>query len=343
MTVRISVVVPVYNREGFIVSCLESLLQQTLPAYEILIVDNQSTDRSYAIIEEWITAHPGRFCRLLQEKTRGPSAARNCGVEAATGDIVAFTDSDCLTDVRWLEKLAAAYENETIGGTAGRILSDAPKNVIEKFSAVFTLRSPPAARTYDHYEFSEGGFPSANLSFRREVFVKAGGFEGEIYTEDYGLCAKVYRAGWKIRYTPEAIVYHCHRSSLRGMMRQAFGIGKGHPVLLKKYAAGTVILQGPGFRVRKKALPVTAMLDFSGMDKKVFFLGLLGFVQPVFFAVLAVYLVYLVVYLRKKVRQSGFDSGWGEAGEMVVLLLLKSISISAGRIRGAVACCVLCV
>jgi glycosyltransferase involved in cell wall biosynthesis len=105
--IEISVVVPFYNSEPYLERCVRALLAQNYPptSYEIIMVDNNSTDRSAAIV--------GKYPRikLLAERTQGAYAARNRGVAAAKGNIIAFTDPDCVPAVDWLERIASEMTN----------------------------------------------------------------------------------------------------------------------------------------------------------------------------------------------------------------------------------------
>ncbi|WP_341256959.1 glycosyltransferase family 2 protein [Gordonia malaquae] len=120
--VAISVVIPMYNEQDEIGSCLDALIDQTRAADEILVVDNNSTDESAAIVAEIATAHP--TVRLIHESEPGCHAARAAGYDAASGDVIARTDADTRVDSRWLEAIESFFTSErgdefaAVGGVA---------------------------------------------------------------------------------------------------------------------------------------------------------------------------------------------------------------------------------
>ena len=105
----ISVVVPCWNGEQFLASCLNSLLDQTLPKrdYEVILVDNNSSDNTLSIARQYPDI------RIIQEKQRGAYAARNTGIKIARGEIIAFTDSDCVVDQNWLTSILRALSEDS--------------------------------------------------------------------------------------------------------------------------------------------------------------------------------------------------------------------------------------
>jgi len=123
---RVSIIVPVLNRRESIGLCVESLLALDYPSYEIIIVDNGSTDKSRDVVSKYPV-------KLVIETEKGPYYARNDGISIADGEIIAFTDSDCVVDRNWLKNLMRNYMHEEIGGVGGQILSYKPTTWVEKF------------------------------------------------------------------------------------------------------------------------------------------------------------------------------------------------------------------
>lgn len=114
--IKISVIVPCFNSEQYIGECIESLLSQTYPRgnYEIIIVDNNSTDSSPEIVKKYSEV------KLLTEERKGSYAARNRGLKEAGGRIIAFTDSDCAPETDWLECISKVMESSNSGIVVGR-------------------------------------------------------------------------------------------------------------------------------------------------------------------------------------------------------------------------------
>ena len=116
---RFSVVVPTYNRVSTLRQCLKGLLIQDHPDYEIIVVDDGSTDGTAEVLMQEFSS-----IRYFQQKNAGPAAARNRGLQAATGEIIAFTDDDCLTPPDWLTQLAAGYiRHSEVAGVGGGLIA----------------------------------------------------------------------------------------------------------------------------------------------------------------------------------------------------------------------------
>lgn len=223
---KVGVVVPVRNNQEMIGECIESLLDQDYPEkdYEIVIVDNNSTDNTAEIIKRY----PVKY---VFEGTKGKTNARNKGIKNASGDIIVFTDSDCIADRRWLSEIVREFEDKDIGGVGGKILGHEVSTRVEKYLEIlynaynqnFSSTSPPRVIT-------------GNAAYRRDVLEEVGYFDESFETgEDYDLSWRVFWRGYSIRYAPNAIIYHRHRSSARKLFSQYFGYGKGYVRLINKH------------------------------------------------------------------------------------------------------------
>ena len=231
----ISVVVPVFNRESLIGPCLESLLRLDYLSYEIIVVDNGSTDGTARVVA-------GYPVTLLSEPVANAYKTRNRGTAHAKGEIVAFTDSDCVADPAWLTELARHYERDEVGGVGGRLVACDPANRVEAFLALGKLQIDEPSRAMalvpDPRRFPSGAQGSANVSYRKSVLDEVGGFPAEfrIHGGSYELCWRVQAAGYTFMYEPAACVAHRMRSSLTAMARQFFDAGDCQPFLLKQQA-----------------------------------------------------------------------------------------------------------
>jgi len=229
----ISVIVPVLNRERDIGRCLESLLALDYPSFEIIVVENGSTDQTPEVISRYPV-------RMVIERKRGAYIARNTGMEMAQGEIIAFTDSDCVVEKDWLKALAGNYIDQRVGGVGGHLLPFKASTMVEQFLsfgilAIFHSPRKGPVRS-DPHRFLSGALGSANMSYRSCVLKELGGFDPNLafFGGDYDLCWRVQRAGYAVIYDPEAIVYHRLRNSLSSMITQFFYFGKYLPLLLKR-------------------------------------------------------------------------------------------------------------
>ena len=225
---RVSVVVCSYNGERTIGRCLEELGRLDYPDYEVIVVDDGSTDRTAAIAAEFDV-------RLIRTKNRGLSAARNTGLEAATGEIVAFTDDDAWPDPDWLRYLAHAFGSTDHAGIGGPNLVPDDAGTVE--SAVAHSPGGPTHVLLSD-EVAEH-IPGCNMAFRREALEAIGGFDERfrVAGDDVDICWRLQERGWMIGFCPAAVVLHRRRGSVRGYLRQQVAYGKAEALLERKWPA----------------------------------------------------------------------------------------------------------
>lgn len=205
----ISVIIPHLNQPDALAACLDTLNAQTLErsAFEVIVVDNGSTALPRAVTERY----PGTL--LLHEAKPGPGPARNRGVQAASGDILAFTDSDCRAHPDWLRHALDALEHAPpriiLGGDV-QIWHEPESAItaIEAYESVFAYR-------FKLYIEQHGFCGTGNLVVRRPDFEAIGPFRGIEVAEDIQWGRQALGAGYTFRYVPEMIVYHPARASFR--------------------------------------------------------------------------------------------------------------------------------
>lgn len=225
MECGVDIVVPVYNGEKTISSCLDSLMELDFPKdkLEIIVVDNSSTDATKEIIK----SYPVKY---VFENKRCPGAARNKGIKESTSELIAFIDADCVADRLWLKNIIKGFMNEVIGGCGGKILTHNPKTLIEKY---YTSREAISQEKGLIYLFRLAG---SNAIFRRKVLQEVGLFDDSfVANEDIDLSWRILLKGHQLNYVPEAIVYHSHLMGIKGFLEQWFEYGYGASYLLKKY------------------------------------------------------------------------------------------------------------
>lgn len=222
----ISVVVAAYNAESTIQETLDSLMRLSYPAFEAIVVDDGSSDRTAEIAEKY----PVRLIRLGRS---GLSAARNAGIQAAEGEIVAFTDADCIVDPDWLFYLAARYAEGGVGGVGGPNIM--PES--DGWIARCIDRSPGMPRhvlvTPDIAEH----VPGCNMSFYRSALLEVGMFD-PIYRaagDDVDICWRLQENGYELAYAAGAMVWHHRRGSVRAYLRQQKGYGRAEILLARKH------------------------------------------------------------------------------------------------------------
>ena len=222
----VSVIVCCYNAAPTLAECLQSLQGLRYPRFEVIVVDDGSTDGTHEIAE----AHG---FRCIRGPNHGLSKARNIGIESSQGSIVAFIDSDAYADPDWLYYLISALEENGALAVGGANLSP-PQ---DGFTAQCVDQAPgnPTAVLVDN-ELAEH-IPGCNMAFRKEAFRTVGLFDVQHRAagDDVDLCWRLLVAHKKIVYHPSAIVWHHRRGTIRGYLRQQKGYGYAEAHLQRRY------------------------------------------------------------------------------------------------------------
>jgi glycosyltransferase involved in cell wall biosynthesis len=238
----VSLIIGTRDRCAKLARCLESVGRMSFErAWELIVVDNGSTDGTAAIVREFKAVAPIPV-RYVFEPKPGLGNAHNAGVAAARGEILAFTDDDCYPASDFLSSLWSAFGDPSVGYVSGRILlydpADYGKGTVRHSEQV----------TFPPNSFVGPGslFGGANMAFRRRVLTEIGGFDplfgpGALFNcEDYDAAGRASAIGWKGQYRPEVIVWHHHGRKEADFppLMKSFGIGIGAyhmKILLRGY------------------------------------------------------------------------------------------------------------
>lgn len=217
---KISVVLCTFNRCETLPKALESATALTFSGtaeWEVLVVDNNSTDRTREVVEEFCERYPACF-RYLFEPKPGKSYALNSGIREAKGDIVAFMDDDVIVEANWLESLTASLSSDKRSGAGGRILPIWFVPIPRWLPRIGRYALAPLA-LFDlglqAGELREAPF-GTNMAFRKSMFEKYGGFRTDlgpnpndlVRGEDTEFGSRLLAAGERLFYEPAAVVYH---------------------------------------------------------------------------------------------------------------------------------------
>jgi len=212
----VSVVVPLHNEAARLSGLLAALQDQTYSPYEVILVDNDSTDETAAVASK----HASSLTRIISERSiRNPETARNTGVQSTRGEILAFTDGDCLPDRRWLEVAVDCLRSQSADLAAGQIEFDLPGH-------------PNAAQIYDSISFLQHSDSvrdrrvafTCNLLITRSAFDAIGGFVTDGgWNGDSVLSRQAARLGFRLVYAQGARVRHPVRS-WKGLFQKVWRI-----------------------------------------------------------------------------------------------------------------------
>jgi O-antigen biosynthesis protein len=220
---KVSVVICAYNAESTMAACLDSLRALRYPATEVVVVDDGSTDQTGAIADRYEGFH------VIHQENKGLSAARNVGMAASTGDIIAYTDSDCVVDPDWLHYLVATFLSSGLPAVGGPNLPPPEDSFVA--SCVAASPGGPLEVLLDDEEAEH--IPGCNMAFRREALEEIGGFD-PVYRaagDDVDVCWRLQNLGYRIGWSPAAMVWHFRRNTVKAYIGQQRGYGKAEALL----------------------------------------------------------------------------------------------------------------
>jgi len=222
----LSIVIPVYNGAETLPGCLQALLAQTLPAdqCEVIVVDDGSTDNTAEVAR-------GFGVRVISQPNAGPAAARNRGAEAAQGDILLFTDADCIPAPDWASRMAAAFTGpggsaelaEVVVGAKG-VYRTRQQELVARFVQAEYEDRYDRMRVLEAIDFVD----TYSAGYRRDVFLASGGFDTSFPTasvEDQEFSFRLTETGHRLVFVPDAQVFHIHDHTLGEYARRKFWIG----------------------------------------------------------------------------------------------------------------------
>jgi lipopolysaccharide/colanic/teichoic acid biosynthesis glycosyltransferase/GT2 family glycosyltransferase len=223
-----SIIIPAKDAGETIQSCIDSIKNQEgyrfNKQYEIILVDDGSTDNTADIAE-------ASGIQVIRQKNKGPAAARNKGASIAKGNIVLFTDSDCIPKSNWLIKMLQPFEKSDVVGVKGAYLSR-QKQLVSRFVQQEFEYKYQLMAVRKNIDFID----TYSAAYRREIFLENKGFEEAFpvpSVEDQELSFRLAGKGYKLIFAPEAKVFHQHDISVLEYFRRKFGIGYWKAFMLR--------------------------------------------------------------------------------------------------------------
>src|SRR6266436_3363855 len=226
-TPKVSVVVASYNGARTLEACLVSLTKLNYSDYEIILVDDGSTDNTQEIAQRYPAV------RTIRQPNLGLSAARNSGIKGATGEIVAFTDSDCRADEDWLYYLVSDLVRGNFVGIGGH--NFLPPEDSRVAAAVLVSPGGPAHVMLTDEEAEH--IPGCNMAFYKWALEEIDGFDPVFRKagDDVDLCWRLQRRGYKIGFSAAGFVWHYRRSTVKAYLKQQAGYGEAEALLTGKH------------------------------------------------------------------------------------------------------------
>jgi GT2 family glycosyltransferase len=233
----VSVIVCVRNGAATIDACLEGCRTLAYPNLEIVVVDDGSTDDTAARIDaarqRWGSEPDAPALVIVRQPPRGLGAARNAGAAAAGGEVLAYTDADCMPDADWLRYLVGTLVRAGVAAVGGPNLPPAPPARVP--AAVGSAPGGPTHVLLDD-ETAEH-VPGCNMAVRRAVLDEVGGFDPQFHTagDDVDLCWRLQDRGHRIAFSPAALVWHHSRHTAGAYLRQQMGYGRAEAALFFRH------------------------------------------------------------------------------------------------------------
>ncbi|MCF7729300.1 MAG: glycosyltransferase, partial [Chthoniobacterales bacterium] len=223
----VSVIVCSYNGGQTLEACLCSLKKIDYPNYEVIVVDDGSTDQT----KEILAGHP--WVKAIHQSNQGLSVARNVGAAAATGAILAYTDSDCMADPDWLFYLVGTLLSGDYAGVGGPNISPPAEN----WHQACVAAAPGGPSHVLLTDVIAEHIPGCNMAFHRWAFDRIGGFDPEYRKagDDVDFCWRLQQENFVIAFSPAAIVWHYRRFTLKAFRKQQEGYGEAESLLRFKH------------------------------------------------------------------------------------------------------------
>lgn len=225
----VSIIIPVYNGMSTIRLCLDAVTRLNYPRdrYEVIVVDNNSMDGTPDVVKQY----PVHL--VYEREIQGPHAATNTGVRISSGEILAFTDSDCVPDKEWLHELVKPFRDEQVVCAGGRLEAYQPQSRVERFID----QMKPLKNGVQLTPCFPMAFITANAAFRHADFINVGMFNSNMYTgAEVDLSYRIqFESGKCGIYVPEALVLHKFSPKIRALARHCYIYGYGEILLATTY------------------------------------------------------------------------------------------------------------
>ena len=249
-----TIIIWVYNGVGKIEKCLDALIKQSYPKnkYNVIVVDDGSSDNIIDIVSKYES-----ITLISHDRNYGLGKARNTGINSSNGDIITFTDDDCIPDVNWIENLAKKFSDPNVKGVGGKIDSFNIENIIEKYIAlaknpiyIHLADSKRSSRIisyfknffrYNQITLNDNqelySIMGANSSYRKEILIDIGGCDDNLKRGvDWDLNMRIHsNQKLKFVYAEDAIVFHEHRSNFKNFIKHMYAYGKAQSIVAKKH------------------------------------------------------------------------------------------------------------
>ncbi|MDP4200422.1 MAG: glycosyltransferase [Bacteroidota bacterium] len=262
---KINVIIPAYNENIVVIRTIETVLASRYPSFNVTVVDDGSTDDTFAIVADKYKDHPG--VQVFTKPNGGKASALNYGIARSEGEIIVVIDADTIFDSEALNELAYYFEKDArVGGVAGNVKVGNVMNLLTRWQAIEYTSS----QNFDRRAFELLGaitvVPGAIGAFRRTALLEVGSYTSDTLAEDTDLTMRLVRAGWRVRYAERAKAWTEAPEKIRPFVKQRFrwtfgtmqSFWKHRDALFNARAGGLGLVAMPNILIFQILLPLLA-------------------------------------------------------------------------------------
>lgn len=232
---KVSIIVPAFNEELVIIKSIQSLMRQSYPFIEIIVVDDGSTDQTYKLAKNLEFNRSNQSLLVLTKPNEGKAKALNFGIEKSSGELIMVVDSDSALSNDAVELMVNYFNEQEIGAVAGSVFISNRVNTITKLQALEYIEGLNMVRNGQAFFSLVSIIPGPIGMFRKSAILAAGGYENDTFAEDADLTMKLIGAGYKIEFEARAIAYTEAPEGLLDLIKQRYRWTRGILQSLKKH------------------------------------------------------------------------------------------------------------
>ena len=203
----VSIIVPAYNEGRVLARALTSLTRIDYPEYEVLVVDDGSTDDTLLVASDWEGRHGNGYFRVITKPKGGKAAALNAGIAHSSHPLVFAMDADSYLEPRTLLRAARHFADPNVGAVAGNVKVENRGTIIGRLQALEYIEGLNMPRRAQGFVAAVNIVPGPVGMFRREALDEIGGYDTDTFAEDADLTMKMMAAGWRVEYEDTAIAW----------------------------------------------------------------------------------------------------------------------------------------
>ncbi len=234
---KVSIIVPAYNEEMVIVKSIQSLMKQSYPYIEIIVVDDGSSDQTYKLAQKLEFDKGNRSLVVLKKENGGKARALNFGMEHSKGDLIMVVDSDSKISDDAVELMVKYFDDEQIGAVAGSVFISNRVNTLTKLQALEYIEGLNMVRNGQAFFRLVSIIPGPIGMFRKSALKEVGGYDSDTFAEDADLTMKLIGKGYKIEFEADAVAYTEAPEDLLDLIKQRYRWTRGILQSLGKHKA----------------------------------------------------------------------------------------------------------